>query len=231
MSEVLVYALHGFLGSGHDWQGVQKLLPAALQFKAESFFAPGFTQFNFRSEIAQRKIFIGYSLGGRLGLKILSQTPGEFNHYIFVSTHPGLEENDQEGRKARAAHDLSWSERISEEGWDSFLQDWNAQDVFKGSHSNLYRPRHDYDLRLLKQSLIGDSLAQQPDHRNLIQKNQNRISWVVGLHDKKFKKIAEDMQQAGILRTVTGVESGHRVLIDNPRALAQVIESVLPARF
>lgn len=227
MSEVLVYALHGFLGSAQDWQDVQKALPPQCSFKAESFFSPGFQQFHFRSEIATRKIFIGYSLGGRLGLKILSQTPGEFDHYIFVSAHPGLLDDDLEGRKARAANDKRWSDQISKENWDLFLKEWHSQDVFKGSKQNPQRLLRDYDVELLKQSLIGDSLALQPDYRPLIQQNQDRITWVIGSQDAKFKQIAEDMSEAGILKKVTQVESGHRILIDNPRALAQVVQSVL----
>jgi 2-succinyl-6-hydroxy-2,4-cyclohexadiene-1-carboxylate synthase len=231
LPEVLVYALHGFLGSANDWREVQKFLSPSIGFKAESFFAPGFTQFNFRSEVASKKIFIGYSLGGRLGLKILSQTPGEFDHYIFVSTHPGLADSDSEGRETRAQNDRSWAIQVTENGWESFLSAWNAQGVLKGRKSNPPRALSDYDLQLLRQSLIGDSLALQPDYRTIIQQNNDRLTWVVGSLDAKFKKIAEDMRQSGILKELIEIESGHRVLVDNPRALAQVIESALPSGF
>lgn len=226
MSEVLVYALHGFLGSANDWQGVKNALPPEIHFRAESFFASGFTQFHFRSEVAFKKIFIGYSLGGRLGLKILSQTPGEFDHYIFVSVNPGLADRDIEGRQSRAESDRQWAEQITEDGWESFLSAWNTQGVLKGRKPNPERALRDYDIGLLRQSLIGDSLAQQPDYRSLIQENRDRITWVVGSLDEKFKKIAEDMQRSGVLKNLIEAEAGHRVLIDNPAALAKVIQSV-----
>lgn len=89
----------------------------------------------------------------------------------------------------------------------------------------------DFDPALLIQSLTRDSLSQQADCRPLIQQHQERITWVVGSRDLKFKQIAENMRQVGILKKVTEVESGHRVLFDNPRALAQIIESILPTGF
>ncbi len=231
MSEVLVYALHGFLGSGADWDSVQNTLPENIHFKTESFFSSNFKSFNFRSLTTERKIFIGYSLGGRLGLKILSQTPNEFDHYIFVSTHPGLADEDLEARKQRAALDRKWAERITTENWSAFLTEWNAQDVFKGITLNPERSVGDYDKELLKQSLIGDSLAQQPDYRQLIRQNQDRLTWVVGSEDTKFKLIADAMRDEGILQNLTVLDSGHRILSDNPHALAQIIMSVLPTRF
>lgn len=227
MSVPVVYALHGFLGTSADWQTLLKSLSTSVQLIAENMFAPGFRGLTLPKATDTKKIFIGYSLGGRLGLKIMSQNSEAFDHYIFVSVNPGLHENATEERAARQANDQKWSDKISIENWNAFLKEWNAQDVFKNSIAEPERPLGQFDVELLKKSLRQDSLAQQPDFRSLIKQNKNRITWVVGSDDAKFKKIAHDMQELGILGEVDELKCGHRVLIDNPQALAQVVDRVL----
>src|SRR3989338_4075081 len=133
MSADLVYAVHGFLGQSSDWDSIKKNLPQ-LNFVAEELFSEkesiGIAAIH---KFQGKKIFLGYSLGGRLGLQILKKTPELFDHYIFLSTNPGLQVSDLDGRKKRIINDEKWSEKITERNWADFLKEWNAQSVFEGS--------------------------------------------------------------------------------------------------
>ena len=48
----------------------------------------------------------------------------------------------------------------------------------------------------------------------ILQKNCNKISWVVGDKDSKFVSIAENLKQKKILESYSRISSGHRILFD-----------------
>ena len=50
---------------------------------------------------------------------------------IFVSANPGLEHEEE--RAARRAKDAEWAVQCLSASWESFLKEWDAQGVFKGS--------------------------------------------------------------------------------------------------
>lgn len=229
LSKVLVYALHGFLGQDTDWNLVSQKLTAAHDFIAPNFFKSGFAGFdcNQVNSFEGLKIFIGYSLGGRLGLKILSEQKVFFDHYIFASTNPGFSLLETKERLQRAVADQAWAQKINPDNWPTFVNEWNSQEIFNNSTNESHRNLSDYDLDLLKQALVQDSLSQQPDYRELIKQHQEKITWVVGLNDIKFLNLAHDLLTKKSLHKIIKIDSGHRILNDNPSALAGVIQNLM----
>ena len=219
----LVYAIHGFLGQATDWDQVKNSLPN-LNFIAESLFskkqAIGIQAVN---KFSGNKIFIGYSMGGRLGLQILKTTPELFNHFIFISTNPGLPVAKLEERKSRILNDKIWSDKISAENWINFLKEWNAQSVFQGLNEEPKREVSLYDLQKLKEYLSMYSLGKQEDFSEIIRINNKKISWVVGERDLKYCAIAETMKKNKILSGYERISSGHRIWLDNPNGIVQLI--------
>ncbi len=229
MSACLVYAIHGFLGHSSDWCRIKKSLPE-LNFIAEELFSkdPTIGTESFR-KFQGKKIFLGYSLGGRLGLQILKKTPELFDHYIFLSTNPGLPATDAEERKIRILNDQKWSEKISQKNWAGFLEEWNEQAVFRGSTAEPKRDINLYDLQKLKKSLKKWSLGLQEDFSDIIRVNNHKITWVVGDRDKKYCEIAEQMKNKKILSGYERILSGHRIWLDNPDAVVELVKQVFPA--
>lgn len=237
----LVYALHGFLGKGQDWQRVSQNLAADTEFFADTLFAPDSSSVeafeintakmaeDIRRRFTDRsgkKIFLGYSLGGRLGLQLLKHDPELFEHYIFLSTNPGLPDSAVSERLQRRQHDQVWSRKITAQNWLAFLEEWNRQSVFSGSEQEPERMASDYDLTKLQRALTLWSLAEQPDMSQVIRREQGRITWVTGAGDSKYVQLAQGLRDAGFIRDFVRLEGGHRLWLDNPEAVARLIENI-----
>lgn len=238
-----VYALHGFLGTSEDWNGV---LGATSDQKNRivrpSYFKPNTEYLNnadksyclqkFESDILEnlknkkfnKKIFMGYSLGGRLGLHLLKRNPDLFDAYIFISTHPGLENDGEKDQRLKS--DLNWVHKLNSTPWSQFLDEWNNQSVFRMS-SQESRLETDYSKELVANSLRVFSLGVQQSFEDTIERYKNKISWVVGDRDIKFLKIAEDLKQKKTLLDFKRVSSGHRILFDNSESLRVILQEVL----
>ncbi len=242
MPENIVFALHGFLGQGSDWNLVKKNIPSSqFEFKAIDLFSPEAQPvLEFEEYIEEltrtikemtrdrkNKIFLGYSLGGRLGLHLLENNPDLFDHYIFLSTNPGLPEHEQNEKNKRLMTDMKWASLISEKNWDEFQKEWNAQTVFLGSTAEPQRYVTDYDIDKLKRALVMWSVSQQQDFSDIIQDYQNKITWVVGEKDEKYVARAEEMKQKKILLDYKRISSGHRIWLDQPTEVAKLLSGPL----
>ncbi len=225
-----VVALHGFLGQGADFDRFNKNLDVTLiapdlfkgnDFDLSSFESVGSQIVKQVANIKGPKIFIGYSLGGRIGLHILQLFPKAFDHYIFLSTHSGL--NTEKEKSERQALDLSWSQKLKNLPWSDFLLAWNAQPVFAGG-SEPQRLEEDFNKKQLENALVHLSLGQQQNMNDILQNNKSKISWVVGEQDTKFITLAEDLKQKKILEGYSRIFSGHRILFDSdPNVLQKTI--------
>lgn len=231
-----IYALHGFLGESSDWMDVFKSVAQDDHVACPSYFSDeifshlildSFIQDienHIELSFSHTKIFVGYSLGGRIGLRLLEARPDLFDHYIFISTHPGL--SSQADKQSRVTSDQKWIDTLLESSWDEFMKKWNAQDVLKNSTEAL-RPEAAYKKDRLVAALLDYSLGKQKDYSDLLSQHQDRVTWVVGDQDAKFLNLAENLKQKKILLDYKRILSGHRVLFDNPKELSNVIETIL----
>lgn len=226
MSADLVYAIHGFLGRSSDWDEIKKSLPEVKFIAEELFSKKELIGTDFITTFSGRKIFLGYSLGGRLGLNILKKSPSLFDHYILLSTNPGLPDNDIEIRKNRIISDEIWSQKMTQQNWDNFLKEWNAQAVFQRSSAEPVRDFNQYDLQKLKEGIIRWSLGKQEDFSETIRKSSHKITWMVGDRDQKYCEIAEQMKNKKILSGYERISSGHRIWLDNPNAVVKIINQI-----
>ncbi len=241
--QLAFFALHGFLGEGADWiqfkDELRKVLPS-FDFYAPSLFSHSNT-FNFESfetisESIQnylqtmsfnnqsiKKVYIGYSLGGRIGLHLLNS--GLFDHFIFISTHPGLSQVEDQQKRIEA--DKIWADRVKQLDWDDFLGQWSSQDVLAKS-VKIKRQEVHFDRNKLRQALLNLSLGQQDNKESIIQKHQNQITWVVGDKDQKFLDLGNELVEKKILPNIGRISnSGHRVVFDQPSQLAKYISDLL----
>lgn len=226
----IVVALHGFLGLGSDFDRLKNTLDVRFVapdlFKENDFDLSSFE--NVAGQIVHQivnikgpKIFVGYSLGGRIGLHILKFFPEAFDHYIFLSTHAGL--NSEVEKTERIANDLAWSQKLKNLSWSDFLLAWNAQPVFAGG-CEPQRLETDFNRNQLENAFVHLSLGQQQNMNDVLQKNKSKISWVVGDQDSKFVALAEALQQKKILEGYSRIFSGHRILFDaDPKELQKII--------
>lgn len=242
MQSHYILALHGFLGSAADWQAVEEALNEKIAsdyvWIKPDLFSPSseiteqdLQSFETLSEKLltlipddEKPIFVGYSLGARVGLHLLEKAADRFKAFIFLSAHPGLV-TDQE-KQQRKAHDLAWSEKLQHLSWDEFLKQWTMQPVFAGDHA-INRNESDFSLPKLICGLTSVSLSQQQNKNILLARHQNKIIWAVGDKDIKFCALAEELKQKKILSNYERIfDSGHRILFDQPSKVADLIFSI-----
>jgi 2-succinyl-6-hydroxy-2,4-cyclohexadiene-1-carboxylate synthase len=241
--------LHGFLGQASDWDLIQSHLMVskfARNFEwwsvdymntpilnPKNSFLMWAQNFNQKARLkfsAGPRVLVGYSLGGRLALHALAESPKLYDAVILLSTNPGLVREKE--KQDRWQNDLRWSKKFLQLPWPELLREWNAQNVFKDSVAEPQRTEAAYDRALLADALTEWSLAKQADFRELIASQHEKIFWLSGDKDIKFLSLAMELQkrtpslQAGVIS-----KSSHRALFDNPSEVAGQMIHFLEGRY
>lgn len=247
MSKIDFIFLHGFLGLPADWNDVVENLNGMLKgsgisahyYALDYFNQPDLSPKNSFEKVSEefiklirtktssaRKILVGYSLGGRLGLHIFEKKPELFERLVCVSTNPGFKPSQLEDLMERDSKDQFWSDLFLNGEWNEIIRKWNDQAVFAGRVNEPERDSSQYRRDLLAKALVNWSLAKQTDKRTVIRKFPRKVALIVGEQDKKFIELTRSM-----LKEIPDVgikvisDSGHRVLFDNPAELALAISS------
>lgn len=204
-----IIALHGFLGLPSDFTNIHPSLTANDLWASPAVpFSEWATAFNERHQA--HPILMGYSLGGRLALHALLDNPAQWQAAIFVSTHPGLQ--TQEERTQRLLNDLRWKEKFLHQDWQALMDEWNGQAVFK-NHSHPLREERHYTRSRLADALDTWSLGRQAHHAETLAALSIPILWVVGEEDVKFVQLAKGLRFAHPQSKIVIVpKAGHRIL-------------------
>ena len=252
MSAPLVL-LHGFTGSPASWDELVTLLPAEARVIRETLVGHGAPELDTASDFfgevdriaarlaaggVERAHLVGYSLGARIGLGLLARHGHLFRRATLVGVHPGLGADDVRGRQERAHSDERWIDLLETRGLDAFVHAWERQSLF-GSQAALDEAEQQRQraIRLrhrpegLARSLRAVGLATMPDLRPSLPgrlpapgAQPASLLLVVGEHDHKFRRLAEEIAQLvprARLRLVP--HTGHNVLLEQPRTLAAAI--------
>jgi 2-succinyl-6-hydroxy-2,4-cyclohexadiene-1-carboxylate synthase len=167
-------------------------------------------------------VYCGYSMGGRLALRLALDRPALVQQLVVVSATPGIED---EGRRAeRVASDERWVRSIEDEGIDGFLHRWLAQPLFTGVPA--YAPGV-ADRRSVTPGFLVHCLrvlgtgAMEPMWSRLDELAMP-VSVVTGVRDVKFTEIGARVPGNHVV--VAG--AGHAVPLEAPDALAAVLNAV-----
>jgi 2-succinyl-6-hydroxy-2,4-cyclohexadiene-1-carboxylate synthase len=251
LEKLNLFFLHGFLGRPADWGKVLASIPEEknLRLNVPDYFnmdalnptrslsewAENFNEWAKRSsQNSGKNIFIGYSLGGRLGLHALANNPSFWDEVILISTNPGFNDDcagfepTSEIRRQRWLTDSFWAQEFLTGSWETTLRNWNAQPIFSGGEDEPRRDEAHYSRDNLSLALTHWSLANQKNMRKLIKEQAHKIHWLVGSRDEKFVQMAENLKLENPKLKVEVIdESSHRVLFDRPKSLAEKIQKLL----
>jgi 2-succinyl-6-hydroxy-2,4-cyclohexadiene-1-carboxylate synthase len=163
-------------------------------------------------QIAEPRLLLGYSMGGRLGLRAWSRHPELFGAAVLIGVHPGLTEVSR--RRERAHEDLRRARRLRRLGVERFFTEWDAQPLF-GRRAPRRRDHHRADA--LASALVGLGLGAMPSCWNYVRSRcaEGRLVVVVGEHDQKFRRLW------GALNPVVAPGAHHDVVSDAPEWLAE----------
>lgn len=217
---IYIHFLHGFLGLPADWNKITPHLPfQSIVHSLDNLtsFAASANAFNEAAERLNgsllsppaKHIFVGYSLGGRLGLHSLC-LGHPWHAAVFISANPGLTTESE--KEARIAHDAAWAMRFQIEPWNKVTESWDAQSVFAGQKNRLARQEENFDRQKLAHLLTEFSLSKQQNLRPQIKNIQTPILWVSGAQDTKFTALATEMAQLNSnIQAWVCPDAGHRV--------------------
>ena len=239
MPETLVL-LHGFSGTHRAWDGVIDRLPAeryrplALDLPghgARSGDPPPITFDGCVRAVLdtapERFELCGYSLGGRVALHVALAAPDRVTRLVLIGANPGIE--DPQERSARRAADERQAERLESEPYEDWIESWRSQPLFAAD------PPHVGELARADQRR-NDPLALAAAMRGLSAGSMRPlwsrlgtlpmpVTLVAGSRDGKFCALAE--RALPLLRngTLTVLDGGHGLPLEDPAGVAATLEA------
>ena len=225
MKSRTLFALHGFLGLGSDWSFLShSTLKDTHHIVAPSYLSSSspFPPTSLRTwcdKIASwatqhssgNRIFLGYSLGARLGLYLAAYHEDVFEKFILVAPHLGNLSTPE--REERVRNDAHWASRFLNKDWDFLISDWNAQEIFQYSHALPKRMEHDFSRTYLVDALNKASTGLSEDFSSHSILQSEKVQFVVGEDDKKY---LNHLQNASVKHLIVVDNAGHRVPWDAP---------------
>lgn len=230
-----ILLVHGFTQTMASWDGVAGCLEKE-GFEVVRIDLPGHggsasVRLDFREtalaigEAGGRGCYVGYSMGGRLCLRLALDRPDLVTALVLVGASPGLADAGE--RTARRQSDARLAADLVEAGTEDFLGRWLAQPLFETTRpldSDLAARRTNppeglsYALRELGTG-SQDPLWARLDELAV------PVLLIVGEQDAKFRGIADRMAAAiGSRATIAIVEgAGHAVPLDQPELCARLI--------
>ncbi|HZJ26489.1 MAG TPA: alpha/beta fold hydrolase [Acidimicrobiia bacterium] len=169
-------------------------------------------------------VYIGYSMGGRLALRLALDRPDLVEGLVLVSATPGIA--DIRERAARAASDERLAEDVTRSGVEDFLTRWLAQPLF----ATLPPERSKLDARATWATPARLAHQMRSLGQGVMEPLWNRLAAldvpvlvVSGERDERYCAIGDE-----IARRVRGAEAvrlagGHALPLEAPDALAREI--------
>ncbi len=172
-----------------------------------------------------RAIYVGYSMGGRLCLRLALDRPDLVQALVLVGATAGLA--DARERVERRAEDERVAAEIERVGTDAFLERWLAQPLFSSLHpspDDVAARRRNPPAGLAAALRTLGTGVQEPLWDRLAELGMP-VLLVAGEGDSKFAALAERMAAAiGPNATVALVEgAGHAAHLERPDAFCRLL--------
>jgi 2-succinyl-6-hydroxy-2,4-cyclohexadiene-1-carboxylate synthase len=221
-----VVLVPGFTQTASSWNGVADVVREscdvlALDVPIRSTFADTAAAIGARG---RRAVYVGYSMGGRLCLRLALDNPSLVRGLVLVSTSPGIP--DPHARAERIASDEQLARSVERDGVETFLARWLYQPLFATVPPDapglqerlLLPPAHlTHCLRVLGAG------AMEPMWTELATLAMP-VALVTGTLDQKYETIALQMLER-IRGDVAHVrlEGGHALPLEQPAVLGGFI--------
>jgi 2-succinyl-6-hydroxy-2,4-cyclohexadiene-1-carboxylate synthase len=180
-------------------------------------------------DVGRRAVYVGYSMGGRLALRLALDRPELVRALVLIGASPGIEDADE--RVARVASDEALATKLEAVGVDAFLDDWLRQPLFATLPADraMRDERRTNTVAGLASSLrLAGTGAMEPLWSRL-HEVRVPVLMVTGQRDGKFTALAQRMAAAlnphGWVVEVP--DAGHSVHLEQPAATAHAVTSWL----
>jgi 2-succinyl-6-hydroxy-2,4-cyclohexadiene-1-carboxylate synthase len=173
--------------------------------------------------------YVGYSMGGRLCLRLAVDRPDLVQALVLIGASPGIA--DAAERAARRESDAALAADIERLGTAAFLQRWLAQPLL----STFTPAPDDLEARLANTSgglatalrRLGTGV-QEPLWDRLGELGMPVLA-VAGQHDTRYTRFAEEMAEAiGVNAQVVALAgAGHTAHLDRPVSFVRLLSTFL----
>jgi 2-succinyl-6-hydroxy-2,4-cyclohexadiene-1-carboxylate synthase len=235
-----VVLLHGFGGTHRSWDAVaarldpQRYRPLALDLPGHGRRA-ALRPITFAScvehvlaQAPRRFVLCGYSMGGRIALHTALAAPGRVTRLVLVSASAGICAQAERGQRRRA--DARLAAELENGSFERFIERWNEQPLFAGDPPGVAALARAEQLRndprALARVLRGVGAGEMQPLWPRLAELAMPTTLVVGQRDLRYRELAAAMREriAGCELDVVG--GGHRLALENPAALAEVLQRV-----
>ena len=173
-----------------------------------------------------RAVYVGYSMGGRLCLRLALDRPGLVTRLVLVSTTAGID--DEAERVNRKAADETLAATIERDGVDRFLQSWVTQPLFATLDDPDLEDRRRNTVSGLASSLRMAGTGAQPPLWDRLGELRMPVLVIAGALDTKFVALAERLAAVIPNATLAIVEgAGHAVHLERPADVLAEVKAFL----
>jgi 2-succinyl-6-hydroxy-2,4-cyclohexadiene-1-carboxylate synthase len=232
-----VVLLHGFTHTGASWDPVVAAL--GERYRA---FAPDIRGHGANSELQpvtlgavlddvaglapERFTLVGYSMGGRIALRLALAAGARIERLVLIGASPGLADGAE--REARRAADERLAGEIERLSIEDFALRWAQTPVLAGQPPEVAAAVHADRLRNrpagLARALRGLGTGALSSLWDRLGAVGMPVALVVGERDEKFRAIAARMASAlPAAEMVVVPRAGHAVHLEAPGAVAAAI--------
>jgi 2-succinyl-6-hydroxy-2,4-cyclohexadiene-1-carboxylate synthase len=218
----------GFTQTAASWDPMRAHLPADLDAVAVDV-PTGLDFVDTAAAIGEgggTAVYAGYSMGGRLCLRLALDRPDVVRGLVLLSASPGIADDAE--RTARRAADEKLAGEIERDGVEAFLERWVSQPLF----ATLPRDAAGLDARR-----AGNSVATLTHALRALGAGAQDPLWerlgnleppflpVAGVLDEKYVDIAFEMaaRVGPDMHPVLIGGAGHAVHLENPEAVASLL--------
>ncbi len=243
MSQVV--ALHGFTGSGADFDPLRACLTPLTdvatpdlpghgskgsQRQMADYSLSAHMDVMSEAATAEQVTLVGYSMGGRLALHWAIAHPQRVRRLILIGAGPGLATPEE--RDERRLGDATLAEFIRTRGLEAFFKYWHNQTFFqpmmrlpKERLEPILARRALNDPEGLAMSLENVGTGTLPSLWHRLKEIRFPVDLVTGEHDEKFTRLAHEMGAHLPKARHSLIEgAGHAVHLEKPADLAMLLQ-------
>jgi 2-succinyl-6-hydroxy-2,4-cyclohexadiene-1-carboxylate synthase len=230
--------VHGFTQTSRCWSPFDALLDA--RFEQYALDAPGHgtasalaldlpAAASYLALEGGDGIYVGYSMGGRMSLRLALDHPAWAQGLVLISASPGIA--DAAARRERVQRDEALADRIEQIGVAAFVDEWLAQPLF--AHlppANAHRAER---LRNTANGLASSLRLAGTGAREPLWDRLGELAVpvlvIAGALDEKYVAIGQQMAAAiGANATFAEVATaGHSAHLESPTATARLVNDWL----
>jgi 2-succinyl-6-hydroxy-2,4-cyclohexadiene-1-carboxylate synthase len=241
MSAVPVVALHGFTGTPRAFTSLD--VPVALSpylaghgpdpdLSAQSFSDEvGRIAQLIRSRLSGPVHLLGYSMGARVALGLLVDSPELFHSATLLGPNPGLSTEDE--RQERLGWEARWIDILEQDGLAVFEHRWRSLPLFQSQES---LPPHSQEAQRtermshtalgLAHAMTVLGLGSMPNLWPALSLVQVPVTVVTGELDEKFSRITDQITSVAPQFSVVRLPGvGHNPLLERPDAISALVSA------